>query len=626
VELSQAQRKLSVNRFAFFLAIAIAIAAALPAIINTFTTPAGSSYLGYVYNTDDHMVYAAWMRQAMDGHLLFDNRFTTDPQPGLTIHLYYFALGLVAKLVGIALAANLARVGFSVLFVCLLFRLIRRLEWDVHVTKIALVLPLISGGIGFLVWHTFGQAFVKPGPDVLQSLLLSRLPVDVWQPETFVFPSMLTNGLFMVSLCLITAVFIAILSVKDQPKAVLPGAACMFLLMNIHSYDVLLIAIVLVGFLVACTARREVTTKWVVRALLIGAGAVPPALYFMYVLKNDAVFQARAATETFSPNFRQVLFGLLFPVVLGLVGIGLRAVRDPESKTRRMLGLGLVLVLIVGMFVASANHLKPEYFMSADMWGLSLLTALVALFLLADENPAYNLFLSWAVLGMVAIYFPALFQRKLAIGLAIPWSVVAAYGLSELLRKQERGARNLITALTIIVFGASSVRWASREIQLASANVSNTSVHPAYLSGNVRKILDYLNHQEGRNVVIALPGIPSAAFDSNDPKQESASASELQPILPDLNPIVSGLTGAYTYAGHWSETPEYNKKRALVTALFLNKSLTNEERAAGLKETGANFVLAPTQESLPGLDTFDFRQLGEVVVDGPQFRLIRLSE
>ena len=41
--------------------------AALPYLVGVLGTPAGGSYLGYQYNTDDHMVYAAWMRQAMDG-------------------------------------------------------------------------------------------------------------------------------------------------------------------------------------------------------------------------------------------------------------------------------------------------------------------------------------------------------------------------------------------------------------------------------------------------------------------------------------------------------------------------------------------------------------------------------
>ena len=47
--------------------------------------------------------------------------------------------------------------------------------------------------------------------------------------------------------------------------------------MNIHSYDALLIALVMAGFLVMTMARREATGVWIVRALTIGAGALPAA-------------------------------------------------------------------------------------------------------------------------------------------------------------------------------------------------------------------------------------------------------------------------------------------------------------------------------------------------------------
>src|SRR5579885_2753146 len=91
------KRAASERSFVRILAILSAALAALPDVFNWLLRPLGSSYLGIQYNLDDHMVYAAWMRQAMDGRVLFDNRFTTDAQPGLTIHLYFLVLGWIAK-------------------------------------------------------------------------------------------------------------------------------------------------------------------------------------------------------------------------------------------------------------------------------------------------------------------------------------------------------------------------------------------------------------------------------------------------------------------------------------------------------------------------------------------------
>jgi arabinosyltransferase C len=605
------------NRFVFLFAIAAAFIAALPAIVGWMGTPAGSAYLGFQYNTDDHMVYAAWMRQAMDGRLLMDNRFTTIQQPGLTIHLYFFLLGLVAKVVGISLAATLARIGFSVLFIFLLYRLVRKLEWNVYATKLALSLAVVGGGIGFLVWHTFGVEIVRPAPEILKSLMLGRLPTDVWQPEGFVLPSMLTNSLFMVSLCLIVYVFISFLEAKESWKPVLTGALAIGALMNIHSYDVLTVGLVMLGFLSASISQRQVDTRWLIRAAAITAGVLPAALWFVYVLRNDPVFQARAATETYSPNFRAVLFGYVLLMVLAIGGMVARA---EENRARRLAGVGLVVVLLLGMFVAAAGHTQG-YFMSLGVWALTAVVAVVSLFLLADERPAWNLIAAWAIMGTVALYFPGLFQRKLAMGLSIPWAILAAAGVERLLRRQERSSRNLATVLALVLLSASSARWLLREIELIKSNVSNTTVHPVYLNADARQIAAYLNRDPGRKVLIALPGQPAQPVESqtNQPFVDTFQT----PMVPDLNPILSGLTGAYTVAGHWSETPGYNRRRGEVTSFFLSPGPLDEKRRQ-LEALGANYVVAPVPEAFAGADIPDLRPLGEVVVEGSQFSLIKV--
>jgi arabinosyltransferase C len=256
--------------------------------------------------------------------------------------------------------------------------------------------------------------------------------------------------------------------------------------------------------------------------------------------------------------------------------------------------------------------------MSMPVWIVAFAAAVAASALLSEKNAATNLFISWALVGLVAIYFPALFQRKLAMGLAIPWSVLAAMGLASLLRSQDASARRLVTALGVLILGATSVRWAARELFLAQANVSNTSLHPVYLDSDVQKIFGYLNAQPGRKVLLALPGQWSAAFGQN--KQEEAPNADLAPVMPDYNPIASGLTGVYTYAGHWSETPNYNQRRGEVTKLFL-ANITPEERNTALAKTGAQYILSPNPATVP---VFDFSQLGEVVVDGERFRLIKV--
>lgn len=565
----------------------------------------------------------------MDGHFLFDNRFAVESQPGLTIHLYFFLLGLLAKLVSIPIATSLARVGFSVLFLSLLYRILRGLGLDVYANKLALSLAVFGGGFGYLVWHNFGAAITRPEAQPYSSIMLGRLPTDVWQPEGYVFSSMLTNSLFMVSLCLILGAFLCVLNARESSKAVIPGALCMAGLMNIHSYDVLLVTLTLGGFLVSAFAQKIVTKEWVLRSLAIGAGAILPALWFLYVLKQDTVFQARAATETFSPNFRQVFFGYLPMILLSFVALYKTGPKDPMKNRNWIAGMATVAVLILGLFGAAAGA-GDKYWMGLGAWLAVTLVGYACVYLLSNEQPIWNLLVSWAITGLTAPYFPGLFQRKLAMGLSIPWAILAAIGLASLVQGRDRGSRNLITVLGIMLICGSSVRWLFREFQFVNTNVSNTTVHSVYITSDAKKILDYLNDHRGKHtVVLAMPGVSNTAV---DPDGHSLPDMFVTPYMTDLNPVLAGMTGVYAYAGHWSETPDYLRRRSTATTFFLNETtshgqqvpVSDEARRAILNQTNADYIVAPVPATFKNLPLADVTKFGIVVVNGPQFQLIKV--
>jgi hypothetical protein len=609
--------------------VVVILVAAIPALFAWVTAPNGSTYLGYQYNSDDHMVYAAWIRQAMDGRFFFDNRFTTDRQPGLTVHIYFFLLGLIAKVTGISVATTLARLGFSALFVFLIHRLVKRLNWTFYATKLAVSLTIVGGGIGFLTWQSFGQDFVLPSP--ITGILMGHLPVDVWQPEGFIFPSMLTNSLFMVSLCLILYTLDAYLECRRNPKVIIPGAVAIGLLMNIHSYDALLIGLVLIGFVAASAVQNALSKQWLGRSALISLGLIPAALWFFYVLKNDPVFQFRAATETYAPNFRQIVFGYLPLVILAFAGVinRIQESEDTKARKRRTLGVALLAATYVLLFVLASGHVKG-YFLTGPAFGAVFLATIGAVALASEENMAWNLFFAWASIGLIAVYFPGLFQRKLAMGLSIPWAVLAAYGLHGVLKSQDRSSRNLVLALSIIVLGASSVRWFAREILFIRTNVSNTTRHPVYLTADVEKIIDYLNHQPGKKVLLALPGVASSSVaegNNGTPIPDSFQT----PSIPDLAPIVTGLTGTYSYAGHWSETPEYTKRVGDLYPFFfrepygaIHRVMAPEDRRAFIARVGATYAIVAAPASYPSLPLVAPEDLGAVVVHGSQFELVKL--
>lgn len=583
--------------------------AILPAIVGYLSGPVGGRYLGYQFFVDDYMVYAAWMRQAADGHLLFDNRFAIESQPGLTFHLYFLVLGWLSKIIGIGAAETLARFVLSIVVIRLLARLLLKTRLDIFTCKLSIGLTTFGGGLGFLMWEDFGQVITHPRLPVIVQMTGGRLPTDVIQPESFLFPSMLTNSLFLASLSLILFTFLCVLNAQDTKTALWPGMVAFGVLMVIHSYDVLLVAMVLVALCVTSWQAQQLTSVWVGRVALICLGAVPAALWFLHVLKSDAVFQARSATDTPTGTFKQILVGIFPALVLGTYALGL----NPDKKRWGALATYAWVLGLLILFALSGQH-ETGYWMGPLAFGVCLAAAIVLAALHKADDTALNLIICWAIIAVIAPYFPALFQRKLGMAMMVPWAILASLGTALIISRLERNARNLVASLVILVFSASSILWIARESRLRDRNIAETTVHTPYLSRDLTAILDLISQESSnRTVVLALPGIAS-------PNQDGTFSS---PYLPDLNCIVSGLTGAYTYAGHWSESPNYLAKRTKLTKFFLGK-LNAAEKTALMTETKANFIISPQKSTFPDLPIDDMTQYGQVVYDGTQFQLIRV--
>ncbi len=592
-----------IRKFGKVLALAAAGLASLPALLGFLARPEGQTYLPFHLSLDDHMVYAAWMRQAIDGQLLFDNRFTTDPQPGLTFHLLFLVLGWIAKFVGIPLTLTIARIGFSYLAVRLLAEFLVRCGLESFTGKFALVTSIFGGGVAFLNWHTFGDAYTR-GPAWLTSLLNGRQPIDNWQPEAFVFPSMLTNGLFMAALCLILWTLNSVLDARHSWKPVIPGLIAFGVLMNVHSYDVAIIAMVLVGFLASLIASGQFEVKWAARSVVIGLGSIPAALWFVHVLANDPVFKARAETLTYSTDFRGILFGVLPLLALAVLAL----IRSDLDRVQKSVGAGLIAALVAWL-IASTGGARDGFALSSVGWAIALVLALGATAAVAKKDIGWNLLWSWAMVSLVAPYFPALFQRKLSMMLAVPWAIIAAIGLANELKRMERQPRNLVAALALAVVCLSSVFWLRRDLELVKLGVSKTVQHNLYLTRDETAIVAKLNEIGNGAGVVAIPGVSDPAMDK-------------QAFITDLSPILSGLTGVHTFAGHWSETPDYSARRGDVTAFYIQQ-LTIDERLALLHRWGVEFVVAPRPEAYDGAFP-DLGQLGETVYNGDQLTLIKV--
>lgn len=553
-----------------FVAVVL-ILSSLPAAFGQLNTPPGSQYLGVQWNIDDHAVYAAWMKQAQEGRLLFENRFTTDEQPGLTVHLYFLLTGWLSKLTGISLAMHIGRIVFSVLALMALFRLISRVTKPGIEQLLSMSLAVFAGGIGWAAWKRYGQ----------------ESPIDVWQAESFVFPSLLTNGLFAVSLWLMLVVFNKMADAKDSWKPVIPAALALFALTNIHTYDTLLIALVSAAWLASCIASKTVTLAWIGRCCLIAVGALPAVAWFVYVRSVDPVFLERAKTPTPAAPPLNMILGIL--PILALAFFGIIAKRDSSDGTQPWKALTLFTLMICAVLVLCTQ------WRSADPYAILPFAVCFALSVGAcsfyvTRNVVMSLLFAWVAVALVAPYYPGLFQRKLGMMIALPYGILAALAISAILTKiSSQAIRNIAALGMSVLLSLSSIKWIQRELEMIRENISNTTMHRVYLDKDATEILRFVRESNVQNkTVLAQPG---AALKIGD--------DAFQVILPDLNPILAGWGGAKSYAGHWSETPHYSDRRKeLLLNVYNPATATPETIRSMVVKTSATHIVLPTSIEL----------------------------
>jgi hypothetical protein len=580
------EEKRSEGRPAWFWVISLLalVLSSAPYIFGYFNQPRNTLYLGVHWGFDDHAVYAAWAKQAQEGKLLFENRFTTDPQPGLTFQAYFLLIGNIAKLTGIPVAMHIGRLLFGLLFLFALYRLVSRLSRDSFARGVMFSTAIFGAGTGYLYWARY-----------LGDLGMNR-PIDVWQPEAFTFPSLMTNGLFCAALWLIVVFWNSLLDARHSARAVIPGFLAILALTNIHTYDTLTIAIVGVGFLASQIAAGNVTGAWLARAGIMALGAVPSLAWFLYVRSKDPVFAARAETVTTSTSLYNVLVGYGPLLLLALLAfyIGRYRKETGESPGYGHTACTMLAALLIALVIlqAQTGFTLDQPWLGVAPW---LALAAVGVFICAwlrPEVPAYGLMFAWILMGLIALYYPGLFQRKLAMGLSIPIGLMAGASIAWLVERVQKESRTSVAVLAVLVLSITSLRWVERDMYMARDNVTNT-LHVVYWPPEVKEILDVLHKQAipGKSIAIAPPGMWRRETIHSE---TGATYEEYIVDLPDLNPVLSGWGGVRTYAGHWSETPNYNERRAeLMRSIILTEQggATPEILDAFIRKVKADYVV-----------------------------------
>lgn len=527
---SATKTRLIESRIVLALILATLFLANLPALLGYFITPDGVRFIGAAYNIDDYCNYLSWVRQCMDGHFFLRSLFTTEPQKALEFNIFFWLLGRLAHATHLSPQVVLlaARVLGGAGLLALIYRFYRFcLPHDPPARLTAFGFACLSSGFGWLTWN-FWRDKNFPGA-----------PVDAWQPEAYTFLTLNTSALMTVSTLLIVGALYALALGERTGKwrySVIAGV-CGAILGNMHSYDVLHLSGAWGLYLVVTTLLkrgRHVAQSWW-RALVALGLTLPTTIYEYLVFRNEAVFRDRANVRTLSPEIWHYAlgYGLVFLFALCAAWLIIR-------RTARLARGAEVPPDLTAQVGEPASAITPTLGIAP------LLFPLV-----------------WAVAGLLVIYLPVAFQRKMIMGEHIPLCLLAGVGAAWCATQFSARRRPIILALCVLASIPSNLLFLSRDMAHLVSNRSETLQTP-YISDTLVDSFQW----------IAAHTPPNAAVVGS----------------PQLCCYLPGYADRAVWAGHWAETPDYADKVGEY-ARMMDAETPSATRRAFLQSTGAEYLL-----------------------------------
>lgn len=514
-------------RWVLLWVVAIVLLASVPYLWGMSLTPAGYKFLGLTQNIDDGAVYLSWTRQAADGHFFERNLFTNLPQSGRQVNLLFLLIGWTSRLTGLSCIAayHLFRVLLGVGLLLMIYRFASLALSERRERLLLIPLVGLSSGIGWLI------------PNV-QSPVGS---VDVWQPEAITFLSIYLNPLFLAGQILMLGSLYCLLQAQNTGgvRYAVYAGLCLFLLGNIHTYDVVTIGTIWLIYYSLFTVYdlpSALGRLWL--SLVAAAIAAPAVAYQFWVYSIDPVYRLRANTPTPSPPVWAFFEGYGLVLAFAIAGAVL-AMRNGEAN----------LSPDPSPEEGGENDPSPQ---PSPATG--------------DGDRTRNarlLLVVWAVVGFAAPYIPIAQQRKLVMGLHIPLCILAAIAISRMMGRLRSVYATCFAAGLIILMFQSNARFLSLDMSLLSQGRTVTRYAP-YMSVDQLNTMRWLKRDTSRSATIFCP--------------------------PQMALFLPGFAGRQVYYGHWSETPDYEKKLA-GWVRFIDPSTTEQEKMEILNASGADYVI-----------------------------------
>jgi hypothetical protein len=311
--------------WALVVSLLILALSSAPVLTGCATQTSEQRFIGTFYDRQDYAVHLAMMHYGEQGSWNYQLRFTTEPHNSVYIRTFYVVLGHIGGWFSIPtpLLFQISRLGFGLLALCAIYRLMTRIFSSTGERRLAFVLAAIGAGLGWLQM----PLGLTPDPNIS--------PFDMWHIDAYILMGISLFPHFSATIAALVLAVTAFLDHLQKPRwqNIAFIAACAIFVQIVNPIAFILADVAMVGaFVFACWKNRKVDWQIFLTLCLLAIIQIPLLLYGLILLTRDpawAIFTLQNATLSPPPLYLFFGFGLFWPfVIFGT----LKALQNRDAK------------------------------------------------------------------------------------------------------------------------------------------------------------------------------------------------------------------------------------------------------------------------------------------------------
>ncbi len=311
----------SITRHEWLFILAVSVFVILlttaPYIYGWLVAPADYHYTGlHSLTPGDIHVYYSYLEQVRQGHWLFSDLYTTEPQPYPMLNIFWLLLGLIAKIFRLSniIAFQVARILLIPVLVFVLYFIsayfFRAKTWR----TISFIFLVFASG-----WGAVASPFLEG--NVYQKGWYNW-PLDLWAPESNTLLTLLQSPhLILSTLFIIIALFLFFLSLEHrQLKYSFTAGLFCLALFAFHPFHIPTLLTIMAGYLLYQFIKdKKITFAYLKHFLLICLLSSPAIIYYLYLSFYDDLTRFRTLQNIcLTPSLWVTLISFA-PLFLGAV-------------------------------------------------------------------------------------------------------------------------------------------------------------------------------------------------------------------------------------------------------------------------------------------------------------------